>query len=514
MDYALDTRTGEKVFPSGAMRHRRYLCPCCKKEVTVRSIDRFSQRIPHFAHLKGRADKNCENFFQSISGHVSTVKKFSQLVPKNLELNFGAKIYDGISKGLYLVLHGDQIQLYFQFCVKSERSVWSGQITVEALDGVKSYSSRTINGKHEIPVSIGFTEENIKRFGYVDEDIWRLLSSDIPSVSGNMNFFHAPYSNGRMLGEFETIVFGEVYIVSSKSSLDQHPLISPMIETAWKIGGIDLFQIRLPNYLPVDDRAVVEEIFSRKISPRRPALKLLDPLPHLIELDGTVRITNGISLIVLSFDCDPIEISYAVLGGISELDMVEFNQNFMLVDVSNSRGIEIYWQQCLMIRIEKGRIPEMIIPGVTVNCDGIAHNMLDSAAIHSISLNTKFYLECPLIDVEKNVSVKKGYTLLASDTNRQSFISEDGVSIDAGSFGYIEFLDESLNKSVVQEKPILPAEWGPVERWLKTLSLLDGGVNSYSSPEFRVGNISKSLNIARNHLRDINHRKNSKGVSK
>jgi hypothetical protein len=105
-----------------------------------------------------------------------------------------------------------------------------------------------------------------------------------------MEFFHAPYSNGRMLGEHENIVLGEVYVAASKSSLDKHELIAPMIEAAWKIGEIDLFQIRLPKSLPAHDLTLLEEIFSRQISQRRPSFKLLDPLPHFIELDGSVHI--------------------------------------------------------------------------------------------------------------------------------------------------------------------------------------------------------------------------------
>jgi len=512
VDYALDTRTGERVFPTDATRHRRYLCPCCKKEVTVRSVDRFSQRIPHFAHLKGRADKNCENFFESISNHVPVVKKFQQLVPKNLELNFGAKIYDGLSKGLYLTLQGDQVQLYFQFRLKGGRPDWSGQITVDALDGVRFFTSNKIAGKHEIPVDICFSAESIKKFGNVDEEIWRLLSSEIPTMSGDMEFFHAPYSNGRMLGEYEPIVLGEVYIVSSKALLGSHPLIFSMIEASWEMGRIGLFQIRLPNYLPTDDRAKVEGIFSRKISPRRPAFKLLDPLPHLIELDGTVRIANNTNLVVFGFDCDPSEVEYAILGGVSGLDTVEFNQNFMLVDVANSRGVEIYWQQSLMIRVEKGYIPDLFSYGVTIRSNGVAHNLLDTTSINSIPLNADFYIECPLIDLEKTILVSKGFDILAEGiTSGKRFVSGSGVRVDAVSFGCVEFLDEVIDTSDEQEKSVLLEEIGPVERWIKSLSLLDGVASSNSNLSINAGNNSKVLNMARHHLRYISLRKNLKG---
>lgn len=496
------------------MRHRRYLCPCCKKEVTVRSIDRFSRRAPHFAHLKGRADKNCENFFESISSQIPVVKKFQQLVPKTLEFNFGPKTYDGFSKGLYLILEEDKVQLFFQFRVKSARSDWTGQITVDSIDGVKFFTANTIAGKHEIPIDIGFTEAKIKRFGSVDEEIWRLLSFDIPKVSGNMVFFHAPYSNGRMLGEHENIVLGEVYVTASKSSLDKHVFIAPMIEAAWKIDGIDLFQIRLPKSLSAHDLTLLEEIFSRQISQRRPAFKLLDPLPHFIELDGSVHITNSTNLVVLSFDCDPNEVEYAILGGISGLDTVEFNQNFMLVDIANSRGVEIYWQQSMMIRIEKGRTPEMPTPGVVIYSNGIAHNMLDSASIRSIPLYAEFYLDCPLADVEKSILVKKGLVLLGIANNGQTFVSENGVTVDAGSFGFIEFMDSGLAKPITHEKSTSPGEKDPVERWIKSLSLLDRSIKSDLNSGFKAANASIALEMARNHLRDMSLRKNSKGVIK
>jgi hypothetical protein len=514
LDYALDTRTGDKVFPSGAMRHRRYLCPCCKKEVTVRSIDRLSRRAPHFAHLKGRADINCENFFASISSQLPVAKKFQQLIPKTLEFNFDSTTYDGFSKGFYLILQEDEVQLFFQFRVKSARSDWTGQIEVDSLDGVKFFAANTIVGKHVFPVDIGFTEENIKRIGSVDEEIWRLLSFDMTKVSGNMEFFHAPYSNGRMLGEHEAIVLGEVYVVSSKSSLNKNVIISPMIEAVWKIREIDLFQIRLPNSLPEEDRTSLEEIFARKISLRRPAFKLLDPLPHFIELDGTVRISKSTNLIVLSFDCEPNEIEYAILGGISGLDTVEFNQNLLLVDVADSRGVEIYWQKSMMIRIEKGRIPEILTSGVAVYSSGIAHNMLDSVSMRSIPLNAEFYLDCPLADVEKNILVNKELSLLGVAKNGQIFLSENGVSVDAGSFGFFEFIDSVLPKTNAHENSTAPVEKDPVERWIKSLSLLDEGINSYFNSGFKAENSSKALEMARNHLRDMNLRKNSKGVIK
>jgi hypothetical protein len=115
--------------------------------------------------------------------------------------------------------------------------------------------------------------------------------------------------------------------------------------------------------------------------------------------------------------------------------------------------------------------------------------------------------------VVKNISVSKGYTILGSAINGQRFVSGNGVSIDAGSFGYIEFLDEDLDEPVAHEITISTAE-SPVDKWIKTLSLLDVGINSYLNSDLKAGNISKALNMSRNHLRAANIRKNSKGANK
>jgi hypothetical protein len=237
---------------------------------------------------------------------------------------------------------------------------------------------------------------------------------------------------------------------------------------------------------------------------------LLDPLPHFIELDGTVRIANNTNLVVFGFDCDPSEVEYAILGGVSGLDMVEFNQNFMLVDVANSRGVEIYWQQSLMIRVEKGYIPDLISCGVMIRSDGVAHNLLDTTSINSIPLNEDFYIECPLIDLEKTILVSKGFDILEGVTSGKRFVSESGVRVDAVSFGYAEFLDEVIDISDEQEKSVVLEEISPVERWIKSLSLLDGVVSSHSNLAINAGNNSKALNMARHHLRYISLRKNSK----
>jgi len=179
--------------------------------------------------------------------------------------------------------------------------------------------------------------------------------------------------------------------------------------------------------------------------------------------------------------------------------------------VANSRGVEMYWQQSLMIRVEKGYIPDLFSCGVTIHSNGVAHNLLDTASINSIQLNTDFYIECPLIDLEKTILVSKGFDILEGVTSGKIFVSESGVRVDAGSFGCVEFVDEAIGTSDEQEKLVLLEEIGSVERWIKSLSLLDGVTSPYSKSGINAGNNSKALNMARHHMRYISLGKNSKG---
>lgn len=513
MDYALDTRTGEKVFPSEAIKHRPYLCPCCKKEVTVRSIDRFSQRTPHFAHLKGRADKNCENFFESISSYTSSEKKYLPFIPKYFENTLREQSNDGFSKGLYLVLDGKELKLYFCFHIRKNRHNWTGSVAIDALDGVKFFTENNISGKHDVQVHFNFSEENIKKIGNVDEGIWQFLFFDIPKIKEQIEFFHSPYSSGRMLGINEPLIQGEVYIVSSHLSLNEHQAIDKIIEERWHPKDSNFYQIKIPEYLSTNESDELQRILKRKILRNRPSFKLFDPLPILIEIDGTVQISNNEPLIVIGFDCEETEIDYKLLGGVSGYDQIKFNQNLMIIDTMNIRGVEIYWKKSLMIRIEKGDIQKFTIPQVTINFDSGSFNVLDTANFDLIPPNTSFYIDCPLPDVQKKISIGKGFNTLGNYVNEKLYLAENNMYIDAGSFGWVEFSSKESN-SVTELSDHKLSTLGPTEKWLKTLSLLDGNIDSPLNLDLNGENISTVLKISQSHLRIAKIQRNFRGDGK
>jgi hypothetical protein len=160
---------------------------------------------------------------------------------------------------------------------------------------------------------------------------------------------------------------------------------------------------------------------------------------------------------------------------------------------------------------EPRSFPELFSCGVTIRSNGVAHNLLNTTSISSIPLNADFYIECPLVELEKSISVSKGFDILGGIESGKRFVSESGVRVDAGSFGYVEFLDEVIDASVEQEKSVLLEEIGPVEKWIKSLSLLDGVASPYLNSGINADIKSKALNMARHHMRYIGLGKNSKG---
>ena len=513
MDFALDRKTGEKVLPLSAIRHRRYLCPCCKKEVTVRGVDIYSQRVPHFAHLKGRADKNCENFFESVSTYFNGPKFFNPIIPKNRELQLSTNIAEGFSKNLYLKVDGEDWKLYFQFQVKGIQQHWDGRIVILGFDGVKYFDSGKIIGRHEIRVDFNFSENSLSSNGYVDAELLEKICSDIPAITGEMNFFHAPYSTGRLLGKDDSMRVGEDYIIASRSSLIEINQIKEVIEEIKNINGINYFHLILPRSLTPEEKYAIEKFFGRNISEVRPIFKLLDPLPAFIEIDGTVHVPVGTALIALSFDCDESEIDYTMLGGVAGSDTAIINQNFLIINSADARGVEIYWHRSLMIRIEKIYTPPIEIEGIYINSEGLKYNLLESRILKQIPFNSLINLDSKWINLEKTVSIYKGLTSLGQVTESTIFKSENGVIINAGSFGYFEFLDSYILEVSTDAKETPAEPLNPQERWLRTLALLGNtGSIQKKSALYSINN-SAALIQATNHLLQLKNIKDSKEVS-
>ncbi|WP_458645609.1 competence protein CoiA family protein [Klebsiella oxytoca] len=82
VDYAINEASGKLVSASQALRYSRYICPVCKKGVSLR---RGKIIPPYFAHFRGYGTLDCENF---VPAHLSftTKENINDIVKRRMEL--------------------------------------------------------------------------------------------------------------------------------------------------------------------------------------------------------------------------------------------------------------------------------------------------------------------------------------------------------------------------------------------------------------------------------------------
>ena len=166
-----------------------------------------------------------------------------------------------------------------------------------------------------------------------------------------------------------------------------------------------------------------------------------------------------------------------------------------------------------MIRIEKIYTPPIEIEGIYINSEGLKYNLLESRILKQIPFNSLINLDSKWINLEKTVSIYKGLTSLGQVTESTIFKSENGVIINAGSFGYFEFLDSYILEVSTDAKETPAEPLNPQERWLRTLALLGNtGSIQKKSALYSINN-SAALIQATNHLLQLKNIKDSKEVS-
>jgi len=507
MDFAIDSKSGEKIFPSEALRKKRYLCPCCKNQVTVRALESYSNRSPHFAHLKGKADKDCENFFSSISRFNSESRTYLPLITYNLNSENQTKINKKHTKNLYLIIDDQNWNLYFSFEIKGQLSFWAGQIVINGLLGDKTLESRNIFSKHEIQVKFDFNKTNIKTYGYIDENILNMLVEDLPCISGNLDIFHAPVSSGRLLNSHDRLSMGEDYIVCSSLSLKIQDDISNLIEYLRDINGNRYYQIRIPPILELEKKESLERLLLRKIYSQRPQIKLLTPLPQSIKIDGTVLVPENVKLFLINFDCNEDEIDVRLLGGVSKPDGVKVIDSQVFIDASKISGVEIFWSNYLMLRIEKKYQKFNNSFGVNLLIEDQEFNLVDSTIRKKLALNTRFSLSYSCPEIVNNVDIKINELNFPDNTSKYSV--ETGLVINAESFGYYEYcIEKNLSKEIPQKK--IKETLDAKDKWLRTLALLDS--NWISNDKYLP--YSKITNAKRQGINHLRLKDNFKDISK
>ena len=512
MQFALDPldpqRKDKWINACDAVKNKRYSCPCCNEEVTVRSIDPSSKTQPYFAHLKGVANADCENFVTSqyVSAYQSEYVSPKGLVSTSIKTLTPTqpKIGTKSVKNLYLKVNDSVWELYFSFHISVAHSKWDGRITINGLKGVKNFSCNKIaTEQYKVLVDFNFDETYIRKDGHIDDTICEFFSNDIPKVTGDLNVFHDPYSTGRLLKKSDNLFIGEVYIIAINESYNMLSIFDGLIQIHQKIDNIDFYQIELTDIIGSNVKSDIELFLGRKIQPRRPAIKLLNPLPEKIGFDNTIYVSNNTKKLVISYDCDKSDLDWDPINGIREYDDVNSNNNILIINSCNFSGIELFWQKSLMFRIIKAYTKSIEVPGFTINNGENKFNLIDSSFKHKVIHDSEFTIDSSRLTFSNLLKIRQGESNLLSifKKNEQHYFVH-GLEIDAGSFGYFLFLPSNKKDSIDEEKINTPAFNSSKEKWLNSIKLLDPVAFQHINIS-RLGELTYSSIVTNSHYRAI-----------
>ena len=188
MDIAIDAATDRLVRASTASPRLHYLCPCCSADVIIKA---GPTNAPHFAHSKGEADPNCENYFSSSglsgpyrTGVVQTARD------------------DGTS---------DTSDLFFEFGVLGPRLAvwlpatggddsWTGSIRVEAPRLTRSLTAQHLRQGRFIHLALGQGTWTVSAIGEVSNAYRSRIGLGTNSLDDHLNLFDATRVPGGRIG--------------------------------------------------------------------------------------------------------------------------------------------------------------------------------------------------------------------------------------------------------------------------------------------------------------------------
>ena len=276
-----------------------------------------------------------------------------------------------------------------------------------------------------------------------------------------------------------------------------------LIQIHHKIYNIDFYQIELTNVIGSNVKIEIELFLGRKIQPRRPAIKLLDPLPERIGFDNTIYVSNNTKKLVISYDCDRSDLDWEPIKGITENADESLNENILIINSCNFSGIELFWQKSLMFRIIKAYTKSIEVPGFTINNGENKFNLIDSSFKHKVIHDSEFTIDSSWLTFSNLLKISQGESNLLSifKKNEQHHFVH-GLEIDAGAFGYFLFLPSNKKDSIDEEKTNTQVINSQKEKWLNSIKLLDPVVSQHFNTS-RLSELTYSSHVTSSHYRAI-----------
>ncbi len=457
MHTAWDKQRNKVITPSEAQRGTYYYCLGCKKAVTVRALGPYSLVTPYFAHLKYVSGEDCPYF---VSGEYTyNPSYFGQEIslPVNptppLQKNTANANF---SRNLYLIYEKNwELKLILTLMPSLNR--WDGYIDITAAYGTKRIVNVMNERRLEIDVNFNFSLDSIKREGRVDDETWGNLINNFDLINPIGGIFNAPFGTGRKLAPGEKLRLGETYVFIPSKEFEFNNTISSISENVFNKDNINLYQFTLSDNLATDKIDDIEKAFDREIAKNKPEIKALNLFPLKITTDGTYIVSPDTT--ELRFETEiKSEIDVRMIQGLGA-NHVEYDNDLIIVDISQSSGLEIYWNHYPMIRICKGNADFYNTKGITLEIDQQEFNILDKNLKENIAKNKTIKLHSAYLQVANLVKFR--FLNSIENINVEDIIEiTDDFELDAQGFGYIYYChNEEITKEITGNNNSLPHNW-------------------------------------------------------
>lgn len=291
MEWAIDPATGQHVSASQktALRFRMYECPRCGAQVRLRKGPR---RVPHFAHVSGLANPDCEMYVPVFSSGIG--------------LPSGSRGRSYRSLGLYLhVIEGSTRPFSWHLEIGiPEPDIELGSIRVQcAWDGMREFGVRSIGrGGRRVRVRPEAGAYMLMAEGVPESDWVRRVRQPIPGLSlREISIFRFAASGGRRIGEQQPLYWGRTY------GLLWTPPMGPNWWPKAELMDVALLQrvdkwcgalIRFPDSHDRQVESWVDQCLGRRIERSLAELTLVSPLPLARLSDGTYVVRPDQEVIV------------------------------------------------------------------------------------------------------------------------------------------------------------------------------------------------------------------------
>jgi len=378
------------------------------------------------------------------------------------------------SKNLYLKFE-NKWNLYFSISFKKSTNHWSGKLLINGVYGQTEINYQNADKKFSTIVPFNFSDDSLEKVGFIDEFILLELDKEFPSLElFDYSFFLANETSGRLLSWGESLRLGQEYCLVTKLIIPDEIYDLASLSLLDEIDGYRIYQICISAHTKLEDIHSLEEFFEKKVESQRPQISIDFPLPHGIEVDGTVLIPIGSKNLRLDIQPSLDDIDIRALGGVIDESNTFFQNNTVEIELEKIDGVLVYWQNSLLLAIQKyGNEMHQFDAALIETSKGNTIDMLDSASLAAINFGDLISVKLPAYYPKKKIKYQtfEGYKALPG-----SIKISDGDVIDVRPFGYASFYKQvSLESDVPIDRYFVSERAARLAKLILSQSSTDDG---------------------------------------